>query len=359
MTIRVLHIIDHLGFGGAQIVVKGIMDGSQDENMFLYVLRKADNEITIQHRNVYIADSRNKYKVKSLLELAKIIRDDDVKILHCHLTKSFCFGFLLKMFFFKDITLIFHEHGNIFVNGYCYNLCLKTMRNTTNSFIAVSNVVKKKLVVDADIEAKKIKVLYNFVDLNKFYVDKNQEKEKLKFDNKNYFVGFAGRLVKRKGWEEFIKAAFLLRNKCPNMGFLIAGDGPDKSRMLKLIEELNIKDSVKYFGFVPDMNSFYNLIDCLVIPSHWEPLGLVGIEANACGVPVIAANVDGLREIIDDRENGLLFQPKDERDLAEKIRLIEDDKDLRQKLVSNGLSKVKRFSLSEYISTLTKIYQEL
>jgi glycosyltransferase involved in cell wall biosynthesis len=339
--------------------VKGIMEGSKNENMFLYVLRRSINETAIQHRNIYITDSRNKYKVKSLLELVRVIRDNDIRILHCHLTKSFCFGFLLKKIFFKDIVLIFHEHGNIFVNGYCYNLFLKTIRSTIDLFIAVSNAVKVKLAEGAGIDEKKIKVLYNFVDLNKFHVDKKQEKEKLKFDDKNYFVGFAGRLVKRKGWEEFIKAAYLLRDKYPRTGFFVAGDGPDKSRVLKLIEELSIKDSVKYLGFVPDMNYFYNLMDCLVIPSHWEPLGLVGIEANACGVPVIAANVDGLRELINDRENGLLFQPKNEHDLAEKIQIIIEDRDLRHKLISNGLCKVKSFSQSEYIRTLMEIYKGL
>ncbi len=99
------------------------------------------------------------------------------------------------------------------------------------------------------------------------------------------------------------------------------------------------------------------MIDCFAMPSHWEPLGITEIEAQACSIPIIASDVEGLNEVVSNKKNGLLFKPKDEKDLAEKIELMEKNKELRERLIKNGLHSVKRYSLEEYILSLEKIYE--
>ncbi len=362
---RILHIIDHLGFGGAQIVTKSILEGSNSENVFLYALRESENQIIIQHKNVYTARSSSKCYIKSFFKLARFIRDNNITILHCHLAKSNALGFLLKKIFFKHIKLLFHEHGKIVRSdktnrsSFVYKSLVRMAKKEVNLFIAISNMIKKELIEKACVEPDKIVVLYNFVDPRRFHIREELDRRQFGFEKEDYLVGFAGRIIKRKGWEEFIRSAYLLKSRGCQIGVVIAGEGPEKTKMLTLLKELNITNCVKYLGFLPDMNPFYNLIDCLVIPSHWEPMGLVAIEAQACGVPVIASNIEGLNEMITDGENGLLFERANERDLAEKIELVQKDRTLRDELISNGLRTVKKYSLDEYIRSLETIYQKV
>ena len=87
-----------------------------------------------------------------------------------------------------------------------------------------------------------------------------------------------------------------------------------------------------------------------------KPIGITEIEAQAFSVPVIASDVGALNELIKNDENGLLFEFANEKDLAEKIEWMEKDKDLRGRLIENGLYSVKSYSLEEYIRSLGKIY---
>ena len=359
MRMRVLHIIDHLGLGGAQMIAKGIMEGFESENSFLYALRRRDNQLSISHGNVYIAKTSSKYSIKSFFELVSFIRRNNIEILHCHLGKSIVYGIVLKKLFFKKIKLVVHEHGRIFEDEFFYNLFLRMLKGSIERFIVISEATSKKLATGCGVDDSKMRLLYNFVDLENFHVEKETGKVKSKAERNEFLVGFAGRLITRKGWEEFVRAASLISNQDSRIRFLIVGDGSDTNKMLELISQLNISDRIDYMGFVSDMQSFYKDIGCLVVPSHWEPLGLVAIEAQACGVPVIASNTEALNEIINHEENGLLFEVRNENDLAAKIETIYKDRDLRQRLIANGLRSVEKYSLKHYVKLLHTIYEEL
>lgn len=88
-------------------------------------------------------------------------------------------------------------------------------------------------------------------------------------------------------------------------------------------------------------------------------MGLTEIEAQACGISVIASNSDGLNEIVLDRKTGLLFEPKNVKDLEEKIRLMKNDKDLRNELVANSLVEVRKYSREHYLDELLNVYSGL
>lgn len=88
-------------------------------------------------------------------------------------------------------------------------------------------------------------------------------------------------------------------------------------------------------------------------------MGLTEIEAQACGIPVIACNTEGLNEIIQDKETGLLFEPKNVKDLEEKILRMKNDTDLRSKLIKNSLLEVEKYSRAHYMDELFSVYNEL
>jgi len=112
---KILHIIDSLGLGGAQTVVRGIFESQKDNrDIFLFALRRRDITMEIDHINVKIFNSNKKYSFKPLIKLKELIRKEGIEVLHCHLFKSQLFGVIIKIFYFPKIKIIFQEHGKIF-----------------------------------------------------------------------------------------------------------------------------------------------------------------------------------------------------------------------------------------------------
>jgi len=356
---KILHIIDSMGLGGAQTLVKGIFESQKNnDNIFLFSLREKNVKIDIDHSNFIIFKSNKKYSFKPLKELKGLIKKENIDILHCHLFRSQVFGFLLKRFYFKDINLVFHEHGEIFTNNFIYNLFLKLVKSKVDLFLAVSNATKENLIKYGKIEESKIKVLYNFVDPKRFNKDNitwsiKEEREKIGIKNDEFVIGFAGRLSSVKGCEYLIRALTGLnfKYKC-----LIAGEGPLKKDLEKLTKELKLENKIFFLGYQNDIMKFYSLINLFIMPSLSEGGPMTFYEAQQLGVPTIGSNVSSINEFIIDNKNGLLFEAKNSDSLSEKIKLVYKNIKLREKLIKNGLEEVKRYSLSEYLEKLNKIY---
>ena len=360
---NVLHVIDHFGFGGAQTIVNGLLHKWEPGNINLssYALRKSNNnQINVDNKKLFFTSShKSKYDVLSFFELKKFIDANNVGILHLHLVKSIFFGILIKQIYHKDLKIIVHEHGKVFKDIFWYNNLLRLFQSSVDLFIAISETTKKRLIENAGIKESKIKVLYNFVDLEHFdpqkiEISKLEEREKLGLNDDDFILGFAGRHVERKGCRDLIFALKDLE-QFKNIKLFIAGDGPKKEEYKNLANNPNIF----FLGFVPDIRWLYSIIDCFVIPSHWEPLGIVVLEAHAMGIPVIATNVEGLNEVILDDKTGFLFEPKNKTDLAKKIELLSHNENLRIELTKNGLKNVGKYSLNNYLTKLEEIYRGL
>jgi glycosyltransferase involved in cell wall biosynthesis len=175
---------------------------------------------------------------------------------------------------------------------------------------------------------------------------------------KEFVVGFAGRLISRKGWKEFLEAVSMLPVK-KELIFRIAGDGPERAQFEKKCQQLKLSELIDFRGIVQDMNQFYPTLDILVIPSRWEPMGMVAVEAMACGIPVVAARVGGLAEIIHHRQNGLLYDPGKVSELAENIWLLRQDRDLYEFLSRRARQDADRYHPEQYMKKLEFYYDDI
>lgn len=356
---KILHIIDSLGLGGAQTVVKGVFEMQQkNKNIFLCALRKRKINIKIKHKNIKIFDSNKKYSFKSLFELKNLIKKEKIDVLHCHLIKSQLFGWFLKIFYFPKIKLIQHEHGEIFLNNFLYNKFLNISQKTTDLFIAVSKVTKNKLIKNGKVKNDRITVLYNFVDLKKFLNKLTKEKifeerKKLGIKKDEFVVGYVGRLSKTKECDVLIKSLACLKF---NFRCLIVGNGSEKENLKRMVNKLGIENKIIFTGYINKPEKIYPLFDAFVMPSLSESFGISAIEASSQGVPVIVSNIEVMQEIIENNKNGLLFEVGDSIDLSDKLNKVYNNGNLRMELSKNGLENVKRFSLEGYIEKLNKIY---
>ncbi len=197
---------------------------------------------------------------------------------------------------------------------------------------------------------------YLIVKRNKIKINIKKEKEKLKISEKNVVLGFVGRLSKVKGCEHLINAMPFVNKKAE---LIIAGVGDEKQEIENLIMYHKITERAKLLGFVKNIRSIYMLIDILVIPSEHESFGLIAIEAQALGIPVIAANTSGLNEVVIHEKTGLLFERKNAKDLAEKINKLIGDNELKIQLVKGGYQNVKKYDISDYYNKMLDKYQEV
>jgi glycosyltransferase involved in cell wall biosynthesis len=165
-------------------------------------------------------------------------------------------------------------------------------------------------------------------------------------------LGAAGRFVPQKGFDVLLTALAEL----PQASLLLVGDGPERPRLERLLDELGLRDRVELTGWRDDASRLLAAVDAVVVPSRAEPFGLVALEAMGAGVPVVASDVDGLAEVVIDGETGLLVPPDDPRRLAEAIARVLVDRELGRTLGARG-REVARTTFSR--ERMTASYEDL
>jgi glycosyltransferase involved in cell wall biosynthesis len=163
---------------------------------------------------------------------------------------------------------------------------------------------------------------------------------------------FAGRLVEKKGARYAIEALALLRRERPGARLVVAGDGPERPVLEARVRELGLEEAVTFLGAVPQprLAELYREAAAAVFPfvvakgGDREGLGLVVVEAQSCGCPVIAADVPAVHDTVTDGETGLLVPPGDPAALAAAMRQVLDDAALAERLGAAGPAAAARFS---------------
>lgn len=176
---------------------------------------------------------------------------------------------------------------------------------------------------------------------------------------KNEFVaGYVGRLVEGKGLETLLKAVSLLDDRTR---LLMVGKGESLDTLLELTERLGLKERVIFAGAVPhkEVPRYINCMDVLVLPSDtWnEKFGYVLPQAMLCEVPVIGSRHAGIPHAIGG--SGLLFNPGDEKDLAQKINILKEDTNLRRHYIEAGKKRaLENYTVEKVVERLIKVYEE-
>ncbi len=158
-------------------------------------------------------------------------------------------------------------------------------------------------------------------------------------------VGYLGRLKKYKSIDHLISAFAIVRQHLPEARLLVVGEGDARPELEELTRKLGLTGSVEFAGFVDEQEKVRLLQAMHVVanPSAKEGWGLTVLEANACGVPVVASDVPGLRDAVRDGETGLLYDYGDVEELAEKLLLVLRDDHLRTRLGAGGLAFAETF----------------
>ena len=170
---------------------------------------------------------------------------------------------------------------------------------------------------------------------------------------------FVGRLVPEKGLELLMEAVAALKSEFTPL-LLVVGEGPYESRFREKAVELDLEDDVFFAGACGDVGPFYLASDLFVLPSYYEAFGLVVLEAMSCGVPVVASRVGGVPGILENGRHGLLFEPGDAEDLAQKIAaVLRDPQGARAKAGEARRHVISNYSVGRMTGEVMELYREV
>ena len=158
---------------------------------------------------------------------------------------------------------------------------------------------------------------------------------------------------------DFVKAAYLVHQKMPDVRFIVAGDGELRPSMEELINNLGLKDKIKLLGFRRDIPEIMKCLDVFVLTSLWEGLPKVIVQAIAAGIPIVATEVDGSSEVIKNGVNSFLVKPGDVEGIAEKVmNILQKPKDFKFE-ISDLKSILDEFDINLMVKKQEKLYEAL
>ncbi|MEO0114498.1 MAG: sugar transferase [candidate division WOR-3 bacterium] len=211
---------------------------------------------------------------------------------------------------------------------------------------------------------RKVRLVYNGIDTAavRAIEPKSNLRQELGLKPDTILLSFTGRLCRQKNLNLLIETLPLLPNNFVLL--LIGGDLNLEKELRQRVNQLGLSNRVLFLGFRSDVISLIKATDIFILPSLWEGLSISLLEAMAAGLPVIASDIKGNNEIIQDGKNGLLFNPLDRTDLARKILTLVDSENkintFARQLAENGQRTVQlRFSQNKFLNDTLKIYEDL
>lgn len=350
--IKILHIIPTLDTGGAERLLVDIAKRIHHDSFECVVVcfKRGgiwEKELRAAGVKVIVLAKRHKIDFKNISDLKQAIISESPDIVHTHLGGDIYGRWLAGRL---GIPVVSTEHNINTDEGIITRLLKRCTAPYAKKIIAVSAAVAADAQKRYGISRDKLSIIHNGVDVDRFSFHQP-------LFNRPVHIGAVGRLTAQKDFPTLINAMAGLKDKavCD-----IVGAGPDELFLQDIIKQKDLTQTVHLKGVTADIPAFLKGLDIFVLPSRWEGLGIVILEAALTGVPVIASRVDGIAEIIDDQQNGLLFTAGNAEELAEKIEdvianqpqaLIRADR-LRQKVTTH-------FSIDLMISRYEKLYQEI
>lgn len=261
------------------------------------------------------------------------------------------------------IHLMFPQYlPNRLAHGYA-RATMWAAAHRANRVLTVSQTSKRDILRFLNIPAEKIEVIYNAID-ERFNIDPPEEEVfriRERYQLAGQFVLYAGNIKPHKNLERLIQAFQRVhKSGLDQVKLLIIGDEISKYATLRrAVHRFQLHKHVRFLGFVSDQTLavLYRLASVFVFPSLYEGFGLPPLEAMATGTPVVTSNVSSLPEVVGDA--AVLIDPYDHVSIADGIRRVLTDADLRATLKRKGLARAREFSWERSVARIRDLYEEV
>lgn len=301
----------------------------------------------------------HKHDPRHFLYLKKLLPEFDIMHMHVWNPASCRYGFLAT----KKTPLVITEHDPFPLNGVKGWFKKKLMKRVQRIIVA-SEAAKQLVLEQEESWDPLITVIPNGIDIETWreqaHIPNRNEFRRIHFNAlpNGKVILCVAELSPRKGQKYLIEAVRMLSPEFPNVKLVFIGEGPSRKHYENLAHPL--EDRVLFLGHRKEIAKFMAASDIFVLPSVREAFGLVLLEASISGVPVIATNVGGIPEIIEDSKTGLLVAPEDSKKLASAIRLLLTDRDLGQKLARGASQRIEtRFRAKTMAERTGELYDSV
>jgi glycogen(starch) synthase len=236
--------------------------------------------------------------------------------------------------------------------------------NRSDRVIACSYYMREQIADIFGVEGERVSVIPNGIDPRDLQPQDPAELRRLRLefaDPDQKLVLLVGRLVYEKGFQLALEAMPGVIERVPGTRFLVAGSGTHEAELRRQAEGLGLMEHGTFLGWIGDdvLHSLYPIADICVVPSIYEPFGLVALEAMASGCPCLVADTGGLREVVPHEEAGLRFRARDPEALTEMAVRVLGDEQLGERLVSEGLEHIRRFDWADIAEQTVGVYEQV
>jgi glycosyltransferase involved in cell wall biosynthesis len=362
---KVLHLITELELGGAERLLATVLpkfDQAKLEVSVAYLYGDAPLRSGLEQAGIRVTklDSRSKFDWATFSRLVKLLRHERIDILHTHLIQADLLGYFAgrrarvpRIVSTKHNTHYFRAH-----HGWLARFDPLVNRRLS-CIVAVSEAVKQFYIQTEGLDPSLIEVIYNGIDLEEFQKAKPLGKSELGLKETDLVVCAIGSLTEKKNHSFLLQIWPDIAQRIPRAHLVLVGDGPLRPILEKLGDDPRTTGKVHFLGRRSDVPSLLRTADLFVLPSLWEGFGIAVLEAMAAGIPVIASNVDGIREIVRTGQDGLLLDPRSAQAWQDAIQTLLTDPVQARTLATSARSRAQQFSLRDTVSKLESLYERL
>lgn len=327
----------------------------------------------LQARFTWRPDHLVKYLISFfgvIFKLRRMIVESSPNLIHANTIRA---GLVATTATFgTGIPVLWHLHDMLPLHPFSTLIRWYAALSVRTSLLAISEAVAQRFrggILSAVNGCKKVQVIHNGIELERFSNSLSlgqRVRHELKLRDEQFVIGIVGQITARKGQLELIQAFAEAVKQLPSAVLAIIGaplfnnDGDYLSELKQTATALNISDRVIFTGARSDVPAVMQALDLLVLNSKVEPLGLVVLEAMACGTPVLATSVDGVPELINHKITGWLVQAKNKQQLIEGMVTLGNDAELRHRLAQAAKQQtVPRFSAQKYLRLVEDYYRQV
>jgi len=361
--IHVCHIISGDLWAGVEVMdyhLLGSLRNNKDIGLSVILLNdgRLAREIRSLGIHVDVVDEKRLNLFKLVLDIRKILIRRSIDIVHSHQYKENILAFLASIYG-KKIRLLGTQHGMPEILGvnrnfkyiFLHRLNIFLLRKFFK-VIAVSSDIRNIFINKFGFPIDKIMVICNGTDIPCGSI-KNTEKDL-------FVIGSMGRFFPVKDYSLLVEIAREVSLVTDKIRFELAGDGPDWQKIADAVARYRLGHVFKLKGTVDDLPGFYRGIDLYLNTSLHEGIPMSVLEAMSYGVPVLAPNVGGLKEMMEDGKEGYLVNGRDPKEYARKCLHLYEHKGLRQSMGSSARGKVEmEFSNEKMAREYCSVYRQV
>ena len=311
---------------------------------------------------VHVLNRRSGIDVSLSFSLVKLMKRYQVRVVNTHHFVSLFYAFWASKV--AGVPLVHTEHSRWEMERlstfwrFWFKFFLQRLEMTT----AVSKGAFDYLREDLSTSPERTTLIRNGIDIELFRkgVEQTIPRQELGLDENDLVVGVVGNLRSEKNQELLIRTLALLQGQKEHFKALLIGDGPCRSFLKQLAQQLGVADRVLFLGVRHDVPRLYGVMDIYCLPSRYEGLPLTLLEAMAAGIPIVGTDVLGIKEMINHNQNGLLVADNDPEALKVALLSLADRSDLRSELAERAQSTVvAEYSFEKFVFGYKSIFAQL